>query len=88
VVETQGLSDATLVLIDQVREQCPMVEIVAISSDPLVEESVQAFRHGVFAVLSYPVSDGQLADVIRNAYRRKLRGEARIKKLDGPWSEQ
>jgi DNA-binding NtrC family response regulator len=83
VVQTFGLGDQVCSFIERVRETCPMVEIVAVSSAPLVESTVQALRDGVFSILPYPVSDDRLADAIQGAYRRKQRGEQRMKQLDG-----
>jgi DNA-binding NtrC family response regulator len=83
VVQTFGLGDQVCSFIERVREACPMVEIVAVSSAPLVESTVQALRDGVFSILPYPVSDDRLAEAIQGAYRRKQRGEQRMKQLNG-----
>lgn len=83
VVQTLGLGDQVCSFIERVRELCPMVEIVAVSSEPLVESTLQALRDGVFSILPYPVSDDRLAEAIQGAYRRKQRGEQRMKQLNG-----
>ena len=82
VVESDELSDAEWAFIEEVRERSPMIEILAISSDPLIESAVQALRIGLFAVLTYPLSDLQLLDAIRAAYDRKQRGELRLEAID------
>jgi len=83
VVETHGLKDDAWSLLEQVREQSPMIEILAICSDPEIESTVSAMRNGVFAILTYPVSDGPLAEAIQQAYQRKSAAEQRIKVLNG-----
>ena len=84
LIETHGLGEADASLIERVRERSPLIEIVAISEDPLVESAVQALRSGVYTLLAYPVSDTQLAVAIREATLRKRRGEQRIKALEAP----
>ncbi len=79
LVETYGLDDAAWALIELVRERAPLIEVIAISSGPLVDRAVQALRLGVFSILSYPVSDDQLVSEITRACARKRRGEARLK---------
>jgi DNA-binding NtrC family response regulator len=83
LVETCGLRQAEWSLVERVREVSPMVEIVAISDDPLVEGAVQALRSGVYTLLAYPVSDDQLLEAITQATARKRRGEQRIRALEG-----
>jgi DNA-binding NtrC family response regulator len=83
LLETDGFRDPDWTLVERVRDQAPLVEIIAISSDPNVEEVVEVLRSGVFSVVSYPVSDDQLAEVIVEACRRKRRGEERLKALGG-----
>ncbi len=82
LVETYGLGDAEWSLVERVRERSPMIEIVAISEDPLVESAVQALRSGVYALFAYPVSDDQLMGAITEATARKRRGEQRIRALE------
>jgi DNA-binding NtrC family response regulator len=84
LVETYGLREAEWSLVERARERSPMVEIVAISEDPLVEGAVQALRSGVYTLLAYPVSDDQLLEAITEATARKRRGEKRIKALERP----
>ena len=81
LVETHELGDAGWMLLEMVREQAPLTEIVVISSEPPVESAVQAFRSGVFAILPYPVSDVQLINAITSACRRKRHGEERMRNL-------
>jgi DNA-binding NtrC family response regulator len=83
VVQAIGLGDQVCSFIERVREVCPMVEIVAVSPDPVFESTVQALRDGVFSILPFPVSDDRLAEAIQGAYRRKQRGEQRMKQLNG-----
>jgi DNA-binding NtrC family response regulator len=82
LVETRGAGEAEWALLDRVRERSPLTEIVAISSDPLVESAVQALRSGVYSLLAYPVSDDELAVVIAEASARKRRCEERLEALD------
>jgi len=82
LVETRGLREEEWSLVERVRERSPMVEIVAISEDPLVESAVQALRSGVYTLLAYPVSDDQLLETITQATARKRRGEQRIRALE------
>ncbi len=82
LIETYGLREAEWSLVEQVRERSPMVEIVAISDDPLVESAVQALRSGVYTLLAYPVSDDQILEAITEATARKRRGEQRIRALE------
>jgi DNA-binding NtrC family response regulator len=84
LVETCGFREAEWSLVERVREHSPMVEIVAISDDPLVESAVQALRSGVYTLLAYPVSDQQLLEAITQATARKRRGEQRIRALESP----
>jgi DNA-binding NtrC family response regulator len=79
LVETHGLDDADWAVIELVRESAPLIEVIAISSGPLVDRAVQALRLGVFSILPYPVSDAQLVNEIALACARKRRGEARLK---------
>ncbi|MFH1176923.1 MAG: hypothetical protein V1750_05910 [Acidobacteriota bacterium] len=79
LVETHGLDDADWALIEEVRDRAPLIEIIAISSDPQVENAVQALRSGVFEILTYPVSDSHLVNAITSACSRKRYGEDRIK---------
>lgn len=81
LVETDGFRDPEWTLVERVRERSPLLEIIAISSDPNVETAVEVLRSGVFSVVSYPVSDDQLAEVILEACRRKRHGEERLKFL-------
>jgi DNA-binding NtrC family response regulator len=83
LVETHGLDDAAWALIEAIREGAPLVEVIAISSGPLVDRAVQALRLGVFSILSYPVSDDQLTSEVKRACARKRRGEARLKATEG-----
>ena len=83
LVETYGLDEAQRELLDALRDAAPLVEVVAISSDPAVEDAVQALRAGVFAVLEYPVSSDVIANEITRAGERKRRAEHRIRQLDG-----
>jgi DNA-binding NtrC family response regulator len=82
LVEASGSCEAEWTLVEHVRERSPMVEIVAISEDPLVEGAVQALRNGVYTLLAYPVSDEQLVEAITQATARKRRGEQRIHAID------
>jgi DNA-binding NtrC family response regulator len=43
------------------------------------ETAVDALRNGVFSILTYPVTDGQLVNEITRACARKRHGEARLK---------
>jgi DNA-binding NtrC family response regulator len=81
LIEAHGLGEAEWALVDRVRDRSPLIEIVAISSDPLVESAVQALRSGLYTLLAYPVSDDQLAEVIAEASDRKRRSEERIEAL-------
>jgi two-component system, NtrC family, response regulator GlrR len=81
LVEIHAPGDRESSLVDLVRERSPMVEIVVISSDPDVEDAIQALRRGVFAVLTYPVDDDHLVGAITDAFARKRRGEERIQVL-------
>jgi len=83
LVETFGLGEAQRELLDALHEAAPLVEVVAISSDPAVENAVQALRAGVFAILEYPVSSDVIAREITHACDRKRRAEQRIRQLDG-----
>lgn len=83
LVETSGLREAEWSLVERVRERSPMVEIVAISEDSMVETAVQALRNGVYTLLAYPVSDEHLLEAIAQAAARKRRGEQRIRALEG-----
>ena len=89
LVETYGLDEAQRDLLESLRDAAPLVEVVAISSDPAVEDVVQALRAGVFAVLEYPVSSDVIANEITRAGERKRRAELRIRELDGEarWGE-
>jgi DNA-binding NtrC family response regulator len=78
VVETRALDEARLALIERFRDSAPMVEIVVVSSAPLVDDVVQALRSGAFAILAYPVQDERLVEVVNAACARKRRGEQRI----------
>jgi DNA-binding NtrC family response regulator len=82
LVETSELREAEWSLVERVRERSPMVEIVAISEDTMVEGAVQALRNGVYTLLAYPVSDEQLLEAIAQAAARKRRGEQRIRALE------
>lgn len=82
LVETSGSREAEWALVERVRERSPMVEIVAISEDPLVESAVRALRDGVYTLLAYPVSDEQLLEAITQATARKRHGEQRIRAMD------
>lgn len=82
LVETSGWRDAEWSLVERVRERSPMVEIVAISEDPVVDGAVQALRTGVYTLLAYPASDERLVDAITQATARKRRGEQRIRALE------
>jgi DNA-binding NtrC family response regulator len=81
LIEAHGLGEAEWALVDRVRERSPLTEIIAISSDPLVESAVQALRSGIYTLLTYPVSDEQLLEVIAEAGERKRRCEERIEAL-------
>ncbi len=83
LVETSALREAEWSLVESVRERSPMVEIVAISEDTMVEGAVQALRNGVYTLLAYPVSDERLLEAIAQAAARKRRGEQRIRALEG-----
>jgi DNA-binding NtrC family response regulator len=87
LVETHGLASGEWELIDGIRQAAPLVEVVAISSEPVVRDAVGALRSGAFAVLEYPVSSEQLEQTIRDAAGRKRRAQARILELnqDQPW---
>jgi DNA-binding NtrC family response regulator len=87
LVETHGLASGEWELIDAIRRAAPLVEVVAISSEPVVPDAVGALRAGVFAVLEYPVSSEQLEQTIRDAAGRKRRADARIRELtrEQPW---
>ena len=87
LVETSGSRETEWALVERVRERSPMVEIVAISEDPVVEGAVQALRNGVYTLLAYPVSDDQLVEAITQATARKRRGEQRIRALETPFGE-
>jgi DNA-binding NtrC family response regulator len=82
LVETSRSGESEWSLVERVRERSPMVEIVAISEDPMVEGAVQALRNGVYTLLAYPVSDDQLLEAITQATARKRRGEQRIQALE------
>jgi DNA-binding NtrC family response regulator len=88
LIETHGLGEADASLLERVRERSPMIEIVAISEDPMVESAVQALRSGVYTLLAYPVSDQQLLEAIREATARKRRGEQRIRALENSPAER
>jgi DNA-binding NtrC family response regulator len=79
LVETHGLDDAAWAVVELVRERAPLIEIIAISSEPMVDSAVEALRNGVFSILTYPVTDGQLVNEITRACARKRHGEARLK---------
>jgi DNA-binding NtrC family response regulator len=83
LLETDGFGDGDWGLVERTRDRSPLVEIIAISSDPDVGTAVEVLRSGVFSVVSYPVSDDQLAEVIVEACKRKRRGEERLKTIDG-----
>lgn len=83
LVETHGAAADEWALLERVRRQAPLVEVVAISSDPLVREAVRALRAGLYAVLQYPVSGDQLAETIAGAGTRKRRAEVRMRQLNG-----
>lgn len=89
LIETFGLGEAQRELLDTLHEAAPLVEVVAISEDPAVENAVQALRAGVFAILEYPVSSDVIAREITRACERKRRAERRIRQLDdqGRWGE-
>jgi DNA-binding NtrC family response regulator len=82
VVETHGLRDNAWSFLEQAREQTPLIEIVAICSDLEIEGTVSALRNGVFAILTYPVSDDELAEAIVQASQRKAKSEQRLKALN------
>lgn len=82
LVEIHGLDSSEWRLLEDVRRREPLVEVVAISSDPVVEDAVCALREGVYSVLQYPVSSEQLADTITRAMARKRRAEGRLRELD------
>lgn len=82
LVEIHGLDSSEWRLLEDVRRREPLVEVVAISSDPVVEDAVCALREGVYSVLQYPVSSEQLADTITRAVARKRRAEGRLRELD------
>jgi DNA-binding NtrC family response regulator len=82
VVETHGMRDHAWSFLEQAREQTPLIEIVAICSDPEVEGTVSALRNGVFAILTYPVSDDELAEATVQASQRKAKSEQRLKALN------
>jgi len=84
LVDADELSDAELSLVECARERFPLVEIVALSSNPGIEGAVQALRDGFYTILLYPVSDDELTSVINDACARKRRGEQRIKDLESP----
>jgi two-component system, NtrC family, sensor histidine kinase HydH len=79
LVETHELDDTVWAAVETARERAPLIEIVAISSGPLVDSAVEALRNGVFAFLTYPVSDVQLLNEITRACARKRRGEERLR---------
>lgn len=81
LVETEGLTDAEWDLLEAMREESPVTEVIAISSEPLLEDAVQALRAGAFSVLEYPVSSGQLVNEISKACARKRHGEQRLRQL-------
>jgi DNA-binding NtrC family response regulator len=82
LIETWGLGAPEWSLVEQVRDRSPMIEIVAISEDPVVGAAVEALRSGVYTLLPYPVSDAQLLEAIAEATSRKRRGEERIRDLE------
>jgi DNA-binding NtrC family response regulator len=82
VVETHGLRDNAWSFLEQAREQTPLIEIVAICSDFEIEGTVSALRNGVFAILTYPVSDDELAEAIEQASQRKAQSEQRLMALN------
>ncbi len=82
LIETHGLGEADASLVERVRDRSPMIEIVAISEDPPVESAVQALRSGIYTLLAYPVSDGQILEAVGEATTRKRRGEQRIRALE------
>jgi DNA-binding NtrC family response regulator len=83
LVETYGLGEAQRELLDSLHEAAPLVEVVAISSDPGVEDAVQALRAGVFTVLEYPVSSDVIVTEVTLACERRRRAEQRIRQLGG-----
>ena len=76
------MQDHAWSFLEQAREQTPLIEIVAICSEPEVEGTVSALRNGVFAILTYPVSDDELAEAIVQAAQRKDKSEQRLKALN------
>jgi len=88
VVETAALGAPEWRLVEEIRRLVPLLEIVAISSGPLVRHAVRALRSGVFAVLEYPVSSALLVHTIASACDRKRKAEVRIRQLndDEHWS--
>jgi len=79
---TYGLGEAGPALVDRARQRSPMTEIIAISFDPLYESAVWALRSGPHTLLTYPVPDEQVLDVIAEASERKRRRcEERIEAL-------
>ena len=84
---TYGLGEAGPALVDRARRRSPMTEIIAISFDPLYESAVWALRSGPHTVLTYPVPDEHVLDVIAEASERKRRRcEERIEALGAPCS--
>ncbi len=81
LIVAHGLDKEEWALLDRARERSPLTEIIAIASDPLNENAVQALCAGPHTLLTYPVSDEQVLDAIADAIERKRRREERIAAL-------
>lgn len=87
LVEVPGLETAEWALVERLRRDAPLVEVVVVSANPVVEDAVLVLRSGAFAVLEPCVADEELVGTVRAAATRKRRAEVRIEQLnhDHPW---
>ena len=83
LMEIQDLGVGDRQLLTRIRSVAPLMEVVAISAEPMTQNAVRALRTGVFVVLPYPVSVEQLMNALTSARGRKSRAEKRMKQLNG-----
>ncbi|MBI5491133.1 MAG: hypothetical protein HY905_27625 [Deltaproteobacteria bacterium] len=81
VVVAAVLDDPQMALLERIRERSPTAEIVVVSPDPAVEDTVQAVRAGVHSVLRAPALPDELALEVTKALARRRWAKQRLRVL-------
>jgi DNA-binding NtrC family response regulator len=83
IVDSDSLTERDLAWLDWLRDQQPLVEVLAVTGDSPVADAVKALRAGAFTVLQHPVSDDRLVEALMAAGRRHRHARARLEALNG-----